>query len=808
MVTKGLTPSITLGLAMIMAIALAQPGPLAADPDDIYWDDQFGALTGIVSTGVDMGTELYVGGYFMLAGGGLETMNILRWSGSIWSTVDGVFGADSLGQPWVHAMSMSSNGDLYVAGQFKTIDAVVVNNIAKWDGNSWSPLGSGVESDSVGLAPGIFDIALLGNDLYVAGQFTTAGGAPAGNIAKWDGTGWSALGGGTNGVLRALAVANDGVYVGGYFVTDAGGVPVQNLAKWDFMSGWMDVGGGVPGVLPGVHALAVDGNVLYVGGGFDQAGTVPADNIAAWDGTQWSPVGGGVDDYVSEILVDGSNLYVGGAFTSADGDSSVHLIGLWNGSGWSALGDGVEGPVYYMVKSGGDLIAGGGFSVSGATWTGPLVKWDGARWLTFGRNGLDRSVAALAVDANGLVYAGGHFRNAFGEVAAAKMLATWDGNQWSAITSDIEGDVNAIAIDESNLYVGGFFTSLGGLGAVNIAKWDGSTWSILGGGVDGSVYAIAIQGNDVYVGGQFGSAGGQPAFNIAKWDGSSWSDLFFGVDGIVTAIETNGGDVYVGGWFTHAGGLSANRIARWDGSQWSSLGSGVNGITVWTIATLGSDVFIGGDFDTAGGVSANRIARWDGTQWSSLASGVDGGVFDLAAQGAELVVAGNFTQAGGVVAPGIARWDGANWFGFGNGINGQCRTLAIHGDDIYVGGYFGRAGNFFSSNFAHWNKPTATGIGDQTLPTGVQLKQNYPNPFNPTTIIRYEIAVAGRLSLRIYDVTGALVKVLEERAREPGRYEIGWDGDNERGEKVSSGVYFYRLRAPGFSRTRKMVLLK
>jgi hypothetical protein len=112
-----------------------------------------------------------------------------------------------------------------------------------------------------------------------------------------------------------------------------------------------------------------------------------------------------------------------------------------------------------------------------------------------------------------------------------------------------------------------------------------------------------------------------------------------------------------------------------------------------------------------------------------------------------------------------------------------------------------------------WYLATHTLITDveQTssdVPKEYRLEQNYPNPFNPTTIIRYEIAKAGRLSLRIYNVSGALVKVLEERDREPGRYEIGWDGNNEHGEKVSSGVYFYRLTAPGFSQTRKMLLLK
>jgi hypothetical protein len=110
-------------------------------------------------------------------------------------------------------------------------------------------------------------------------------------------------------------------------------------------------------------------------------------------------------------------------------------------------------------------------------------------------------------------------------------------------------------------------------------------------------------------------------------------------------------------------------------------------------------------------------------------------------------------------------------------------------------------------------------VGDETyinsyedkmpnLPTATVLHQNYPNPFNPSTVIRYESSEAGHVSVRIYDVTGALVKVLEDRERQPGRYEIGWNGENDRGEHVSSGVYFYRFRTNQYNKTRKMLLLK
>jgi hypothetical protein len=94
------------------------------------------------------------------------------------------------------------------------------------------------------------------------------------------------------------------------------------------------------------------------------------------------------------------------------------------------------------------------------------------------------------------------------------------------------------------------------------------------------------------------------------------------------------------------------------------------------------------------------------------------------------------------------------------------------------------------------------------MPASAALYQNYPNPFNPSTVIRYDIAEPGMVSIRIYDVTGTLVRILESRHRDPGRYEVGWNGKNDRAEQVAAGIYFYRLTAPGYSETRKMVLIR
>jgi len=89
------------------------------------------------------------------------------------------------------------------------------------------------------------------------------------------------------------------------------------------------------------------------------------------------------------------------------------------------------------------------------------------------------------------------------------------------------------------------------------------------------------------------------------------------------------------------------------------------------------------------------------------------------------------------------------------------------------------------------------------------LEQNVPNPFNPTTTIKYEVKESGLVSLRIYNVAGQLVKTLVDGQRNSGQlYEATWNGLNNSGQPVSSGVYFYKLVAKNFTQTKKMVLLK
>jgi hypothetical protein len=158
-----------------------------------------------------------------------------------------------------------------------------------------------------------------------------------------------------------------------------------------------------------------------------------------------------------------------------------------------------------------------------------------------------------------------------------------------------------------------------------------NTWSSLGtgssNGVFGGVEALAVSGNEVYVGGYFTSAGGVSARNVARFNTqtNTWSSLGTGssngVDSLVFALAVVGNEVYVGGEFTSAGGVRANGVARFNTqtNTWSTLGTGSsNGVSVggvsggvYALAVSGNEVYVGGRFTSAGGVSAIGVARWN-----------------------------------------------------------------------------------------------------------------------------------------------------------------------------------------------------
>jgi hypothetical protein len=101
-----------------------------------------------------------------------------------------------------------------------------------------------------------------------------------------------------------------------------------------------------------------------------------------------------------------------------------------------------------------------------------------------------------------------------------------------------------------------------------------------------------------------------------------------------------------------------------------------------------------------------------------------------------------------------------------------------------------------------------TAPNSSPMPTSYTMEQNYPNPFNPETTIRYGIPEAGTIRLTVYNIEGRVIKHLDSGYKEAGYHKVNWDGENEYGKSVSSGVYIYRIEAGEFSNVRKMIFIK
>lgn len=248
----------------------------------------------------------------LIAGG---NAGLRRWNGTSWSSI-------VRNDPWIEALVTMPNGDLVAGGPDLPIDTVN-DGIARWDGTSWSGLGTGISSNA-GQARVSALAAMPNGDLIAAGRFDRAGGVLVNSIARWDGATWSPLGSGIgNGVVFALRVMRDGsLLVGGPFGS-AGGMTVNSIARWDGAA-WSSLGAGVSGVVEAIWELP-DGDVV-VAGQFTTGGPNGATNVARWDGTAWTPFGSGTNGRVWDLHALGNgDLVLGGEFTVAGGRNSSHL---------------------------------------------------------------------------------------------------------------------------------------------------------------------------------------------------------------------------------------------------------------------------------------------------------------------------------------------------------------------------------------------------------------------------------------------------------------------------------------------------
>lgn len=236
------------------------------------------------------------------------------------------------------------------------------------------------------------------------------------------------------------------------------------------------------------------------------------------------------------------------------------------------------------------------------------------------------------------------------------------------------------------LVVGGAFSTIDNIPAVNVAGWDGQAWHAIGAGVGSvssqeAVYSLAVHNGSLYAGGRFARSGSLTATlnGVARFDGTNWVAVGTGVPAnnsntIVHAVASFNGDLYAGGGF---GNFNQMNVARWNGTQWLAVAGGLGTSTssgsarapVMSLVVHMGSLYAGGAFQTSnvppyGVVSVARLNQ--ATGWEMVGAGLGGSgtttvVQSLVSDGADLLAVGKIPALAPSVEGQIARWDGAAW---------------------------------------------------------------------------------------------------------------------------------------------------
>ena len=247
-----------------------------------------GFVSALVAFDDGSGPALYAGGSFGSAGGASANC-IAKWDGANWSALPGVWSSGSPGSVGALVVHDEGHGPrLFAAGSLQNMGAPPSSFVARWDVGLWSLLSSPQDAGETALALASGDLG-SGPALYAGGDFITIGGVPAPGIARWDGTSWSAVGTGISNSwdppVKAIAIFDDGhgsaLYAAGAF-SAAGGGSASNIARWDGTQ-WTSLGSGTDAPIFALAPFTLSGDpALFVGGNFGSAGGNASNHLGRW----------------------------------------------------------------------------------------------------------------------------------------------------------------------------------------------------------------------------------------------------------------------------------------------------------------------------------------------------------------------------------------------------------------------------------------------------------------------------------------------------------------------------------------------
>jgi hypothetical protein len=582
-------------------------------------------------------------------------------------TVAGFSGIDGLG-PTVRQLVGDGDGNLFAVGYFQWLGREKAPGIARRDAaGAWHAWASSFPTTPP--AGGFSAMAVQGQRIALA----TYPDFMATNREIWvdDGNGLTVVGH-VQGPVRRMAWFNGQLWIVGTFSATAD-VPSSQIAVWNGTS-WASPPGGGVGDQDFAYELLVDGPTLYVGGHISTIGGVATKNVAAFDGTQWTPYDL-PDVTVYALSLDAAGALVAGGFEAQAYGGAYRR----EGASWQPLGSGVglgdpslSGVVSSMAAYGGELYATGCFSAlegSGERVAG-LARFDGNAWVPVA-----------------------------GALAGEQPLSPWlsfgvCGNDGQLSIYDV--DHQFLTVHAGRLFLAGLFGGVGGAVSSGVASFDGNTWghegAENGAGISGYISGVSADAStcSVHAIGDMTHAGGQPVHS-----------------GLLRSTAE--------GWIEEGGprpeGRSCDRVAAGNGKIFAACTRQADGVaeiysvsdSSWTLLealppsyfvkrikldptqrlwVVGSAV--GSSSGGPDGALIGFVRRYQNGDVTIVAENFDAAVNDIAFAPAtsEPVVGGGFSHAGSTALGHVARWTAGGWQPVGGSLPDEVTALAFDGTSL------------------------------------------------------------------------------------------------------------------------------
>lgn len=606
---------------------------------------------------------------------------------------------------------------LVVLGAFSSVDGVLANGVAMWDGREWKPLGAGLTPRS---AADTGALVVHNGELYAAGSFKIPANGAQGlaRLAKWDGATWTQVGADLNGVVTSLVSFAGKLHVGGQFSVRN----VRNLAAltggaWTGFGPQFPLSGAIEDGSSRVNSLVVQGDSLLIGGTFSQyltrqdaAGNrTPVGPALAG---QFSQSGG-----VKSMYATRTDVYIAGDFRLSNG--TIPGVMHWDGTTWTAMTTpnttvnsirGWQSELYITLRS----------SVSNDA----ILRWNGEAWVAASPREyfLGSDVMSAVGEYQDHLILGGVFSGMYpvqnpqpgygGRVMYGLARLDGDGNV-TPVSRGLGGRVMAFAEFQGKTIAAGRFVTIGTSGTGpqtpgtpgHLAEMgEDGFWKPFAGGLpDNNIWAATSYEDQLIIGGESFNVGGVTNALVASWDGASWHDMSAGAPNIPLRLLSAGNQLW-GAFSTTGSQNGLTQLGRWNGASWDVYPTRLGNLGNMRMLSVGGELF-------ATDVDAKRVVRLTAAGPEAL---------PLPLFEADVLALGGFRgELLGVSGDErLYRWDGAGWVSIGL-LPSVARRLLTDGsyaeaDGImYLGAAGGASGSYYDGGLVMawdghaWGTPAA-----------------------------------------------------------------------------------------------------